>query len=107
MVNTLPKWEARRHMHQFGHLEGSSRRATDDDMEPTGSIVFELVAVLQDGERVTVSRSLQPGACRCAQSTARRRGRARHAERADGRRYVQRAGESGESQRGRVRICEV
>ena len=57
MVNTLPKWEARRHMHQFGHLEGSSRRATDDDMEPTGSIVFELVAVLQDGERVTVTES--------------------------------------------------
>ena len=39
MVKALPKWEALRHRPHFKHLEGSSRRATDDDVEPTGSIV--------------------------------------------------------------------
>ena len=57
MVKALPKWEALRHRPHFKHLEGSSRRATDDDVEPTGSIVFELVAVLHDGQRVTVPES--------------------------------------------------
>ena len=57
MVTSLSKWEAHKHEHLFGHLEGSSRRAAGGDAEPTGSIVFELHAVLVGTERVVISEA--------------------------------------------------